>query len=261
MECSSLGAPPWRRRFWPDAKRRNHAFFGVYYEEDIVEQWAARHPGLARLFCWRISPVIRARNLVFVHVPRAAGNSIASALYGPRHHHHFSARAFRAMDPAFWDGAMSFSVLRDPFDRFASAYAFVRGGGAALCPLSTVFREATAGVRGVDDYLSFLEDRDIFELDFVMRPQSWFVTDLQTGAPLVRDLFLLGESALAAFLAAHGASALPHLNAAKKLPLALTARQKARIERFYAGDFLLVDTLAARRRIGFRRKPLAIAAE
>ena len=47
-----------------------------------------------------------------------------------------------------------------------------------------------------------------------MRPQSWFVCDLETGAPLVKRLFLYGQDdvALADYLEAHGVAKLPWLN-------------------------------------------------
>ena len=146
---------------------------------------------------------MRDRNLIFVHVPRVAGTSIMRTLYGGGCIHHHSMRYYRALDPGFAQNAGSFALLRDPLDRFASAFAFVRGGGTALSRLSDVFVRQTAHIETVDDYLSFLEGRGPLDLDFVMRPQSWFVCDLRTGTPLVKDLFLYGEddAALAAYLA------------------------------------------------------------
>jgi hypothetical protein len=237
---------------WPrlaDPKRFNHALFGVYFEEDIYEVFCGRFPRAMRAFQWRVAARMRARNLIFIHVPRVAGTSIAYALYGPRHASHLSARYYRTLDPAFFARAESFALLRDPFDHFASAYTFVRAGGTPSCPLSDVFVTETATVRSVDDYLSFLEDRDVLSQDFVMRPQSWFVCDLETGRPLVKSLFLYGEDRerLNGFLAGHGVRELPWLNASKRLALFLSARQKLRIEALYAQDFALVEVLRAER--------------
>jgi hypothetical protein len=98
----------------------------------------------------------------------------------------------------------------------------------------------------------------VLATDFVLRPQSWFVSDLDTGAPLVRRLFLLDQDKgrLAFFLRQHGVTALPRLNASSRVPLSLSPRQKFRIEKPYLGDFELV---AALRHVwtgrGFRAHP------
>lgn len=249
---------PWRT--WPDPKRIHRALFGVYFEEDIFERACQAAPWMTRMLAWRIDALARRRNLIFVHVPRAAGTSIAHALYGPRNTLHHSIRYFRALDPDFHARADSFAVLRDPFDRFASAFAFVRAGGTDSCRMADVMVRRTRHVRSVDDYLDYLEGSDPWSLDFVMRPQSWFVTDLETGAVLVKRLFQLGVDAFALtdFLRGHGVTRLPRLNAAPRLPLKLTARQRDRVRRFYAMDFALMAQLAAAR----GQAPLAgIAAE
>ncbi len=237
------------RAGFPDSKVIHRALFGVYYEEDIYDRFCGLMPRAMRLFQWRIDDAIRRRNLIFIHVPRVAGTSIARVLYGPRCTSHHSIRYFKTIAPRFFAQADSFAVLRDPFDRFASSYAFVRGGGTDCCRLSDVFVRQTASLRSVDDYLSFIEERDDLSLDFVMRRQSWFVCDLETGAPLVRRLFLHGQddALLASYLKAQGVAELPWLNMSERMPLLLSARQKRRIEKIYAQDFALVEALRSRR--------------
>lgn len=231
------------RRLFPDPKRINRALFGAWYEEDVYDKFCTAVPLAMRAFWWRIPPAMRARNLIFVHVPRVAGMSISRALYGEGCIHHYGMRYYRAVDPEFARTAGSFALLRDPFDRFASAYAFVLAGGTASSRLSDVFLHQTADIASVDDYLAFLEGRGPLDLDFVMRPQSWFVCDPRTGAPLVKNLFLLGESALAAYLAPHGIGRLPWINRAPRPALLLNARQRRRIELLYAADFALIESV------------------
>jgi len=241
----------------------NRALFGAYYEEDIYDRACAAAPLLARSLFWRMPAAMRARRLIFVHVPRAAGTSIVRMLYGPGSIRHYSMRYYRAIDPVFAREAQSFALLRDPVDRFISAYAFVRSRGTPASRLSAVFAAQTAHIASVDDYLAFLEARGPLDLDFVMRPQSWFVCD-SNGAVLVKQLFLYGEdhAALGDFLKAHGIAMLPWLNRAERNEVNLTARQLGRIESLYAQDFALIGSLRAARRGGeTQRAALRIAAE
>jgi hypothetical protein len=251
------------RHFFADPKRINRVLFGAWYEEDIYDRFCTALPAAMRAFWWRIPAAMRARNLIFVHVPRVAGTSIVRTLYGDGCIHHHSMRYYRAIDPGFAQEADSFALLRDPFDRFASAYTFVRAGGTPSSRLSDAFVRQTAGITTVDDYLSFLEARGPLDLDFVMRPQSWFVCDPVSGVPLVKDLFLLGEEAgaLAAYLAPQKIGPLPWLNRAPRTALLLNARQRRRIERLYADDFALIDSLRSARQAQDMIRSAAIAAE
>ena len=247
----------------PDSKTINRALFGAWYEEDIYDRFCGRFPHLMRIFKPRIPQAMRARNLVFVHVPRVAGTSIVRALYGQGCIHHHSMRYYRALDPAFAMAASSFALLRDPFARFASAFAFVRAGGTPTSRLSGAFLRQTAGLMTVDDYLCFVEERKALDLDFVMRPQSWFVCDLQTGMPLVNHLFLLEEDkpVLSAYLAPYGIGGLPWLNRTPPVALLLTPAQRGRIERLYAGDFALIESVRRQKRDRNEAQVAKIAAE
>lgn len=246
-----------------DSKHVHRLLFGVYYQEDIVDRLCGIAPLLVRAFGPCALGAARQRNLIFLHVPRTAGASISQALYGQRCIQHYNARSLRAMAPKFWDETESFAVLRDPFDRFASSYAFVRAGGTETCILSEVFRKQTRNLRCVDDYLSFIEERDVMQLDFVMRPQAWFACNSQSGLPLVKRLFLYGrdQAALLAYLRTHGVASLPWLNRCVRIPLALSRRQKNRIEAIYAADFGLMDQMARQARDIAAWRVAAVAAE
>ena len=239
-----------------DSKRINHALFGAYYEEDIYDRACAALPVLARGLWWRMPAAMRRRKLIFVHVPRVAGMSIVRALYGQGGIRHFSMRYYHAIDPSFAAEAESFALLRDPVDRFVSAYAFVQSGGTSASRLSDVFVAQTADIATVDDYLCFLEERSALDLDFVMRPQSWFVCG-DDGEVLVKRLFLYEEDrpALGAFLKSHGIDLLPWLNRTERTELSLTPRQLRRIERLYASDFALIESVRASRGPAENREP------
>jgi hypothetical protein len=232
-----------------DSKRLNKLIFGVYFEDDIYERFCRRFPGLMRLFWWRMDPVFRAKGLLFIHVPRAAGMSIARVL-GAAGTRHYSARYFATIDPAWFAATPSFAVIRDPVDRFLSGYSYMRAAGAEGVHMAAVFADQTRHIDSVDAYLDYLEGKDIFDLDFVMRPQSWFVTGAD-GKVLVKNLFILGadDAALAAYLKPFGAGAIPHVNRSKRQDLELTDAQRRRVEALYAADFTLIESLRAQRAV------------
>jgi len=66
----------------------------------------------------------RALGCIFVHVPKAAGTSVARALFDSKSRHVGIARYY-AFDPAFAEGAFKFSFVRNPWDRFLSAYHYL----------------------------------------------------------------------------------------------------------------------------------------
>jgi hypothetical protein len=115
----------------------------------------------------------------------------------------------------------------------------------------------------MDDYISFIEERDMPMLDFVMRPQSWFICDLKTGQPLVKHLFLYGRDheALSAYLSAHGVARLPWLNKSIQMPLDFSARQKSRIQKIHQGDFQLMERMKDARALRDILRTAGVAAE
>jgi hypothetical protein len=243
MPAGQKNAP--KKGIFSDPKRLHYALFRIFYLEDLFDTACGRWPRAMRLFARRIDPRLMAHKLLFIHVPRAGGTSLAHALYGGPINH-YSIRYFRTINPRFCENRVSFAVLRDPYERFKSAYFFIRNGGTSLVRLSNVFVEQTAHIETVDDYLSFLESRDPIRMDFVMRPQAWFVCDPQTGAPLVDYLFRQGvdDEDFLEFLRAYGVSDVPWLNRSGRRNMELTALQRKRIRRIYAADFALIERVS-----------------
>jgi hypothetical protein len=215
---------------------------GVYCQEDIFDFVCSRYPHLARLLCWKIDPEMRVKQLIFIHVPCAAEISVMRALFGDHRMAHRSAHFYRAVDPAFFAHAESFAILRDPYERFIFSYSFVRKAGIRGSDLNDVFCSLARDIRSVDEYLDFLEHRNVLSLDFVMRPQTWFVCDRVSGKPLPKRLFVLGRdnAALDAFLQARGSTGMPWLNGSLREPLDLSPVQRWRIKAIYEADFALV---------------------
>lgn len=66
----------------------------------------------------------------FVHIPKVAGTSIEAALYGSFGKvGHRTAMERRRLDPAGFDRSFRFGFVRNPYDRFVSAFVYMRKGG------------------------------------------------------------------------------------------------------------------------------------
>lgn len=66
---------------------------------------------------------------IFVHIPKTAGTSVLSALGVPAvFDTHAPSRAYAKAYPALYAGAFKFAFVRNPWDRFASSFHFMKSG-------------------------------------------------------------------------------------------------------------------------------------
>lgn len=238
------------RAFVP-APLRSVLYFacGVHDWDDLLEKLVRRSPlarGVLRWIRHYPLPHMRSRRALFVHVPKNAGTAIASALYGSWIGHR-TALFCRELDPTFFSQSTRFAVLRDPVDRFTSAYWFLRNGGGSDRKVSAWFARSCQKITSVDDLISHVEAHvaNVYALDNVLRPQTWFLQD-ERGNLLIDQLFVLGtdDERLGAFLQRrYGISKLHRLNQTQKGDLVVTDQQRARILEVYADDAKLVQQI------------------
>jgi sulfotransferase famil protein len=92
---------------------------------------------------------------IFVHIPKTAGTSVGEAIYG-HWMGHVPLRRFAAFEPRKFKSFFKFSFVRNPWDRFLSAFAHLKGHGDPLAE-----REALWSKR-------FLSETETFE-QFVLK--------------------------------------------------------------------------------------------
>jgi len=189
----------------------------------------------------------RRAGAVFIHVPKAAGSSIATALYGRRLGHH-PARELMQEDPASWARLEKFSVLREPVARFLSAYAYALAGGTREGAIRWRAEYDDPALRDVNAFvLDYLARGELLDKDVMFWPQSHFVRDAGGGA--VPDLALFSTDdpePIAACLASLGRAAPARVNrgqAAAGLTLDIGADARRRLEAIYAADIALFRSL------------------
>ena len=114
-------------------------------------------------------------DLLFVHIPKTAGVSVKKAVYGHHYRGHRTVEVYRTLlgDDVF-EETFTFTFVRHPYSRLASAFQFLRQGG--MTPEDQSWADA---------HLSAANDFQDFVLNYLTRelagskihfwPQSKFV--------------------------------------------------------------------------------------
>ena len=70
------------------------------------------------------------QNVIFVHIPKVAGSSIESTLFGTKGKvGHKTALEYYNADKQLYQELFSFAFVRNPYDRLVSAYIYLKNGG------------------------------------------------------------------------------------------------------------------------------------
>ncbi len=195
-----------------------------------------------------MSAINHRSRVVFVHVPKTAGSSMEAVAWIGDAGHRTASTLRRRMKPAQWESYFTFAFVRDPVDRFLSAYYhYVRRQAKPNEPriyaeLHRMIQQlhAEAGADGPERLVMDLGLE--FDLAHLVnhinhfRPQSFFVDE---------DLDFIGRyEQLAADWryvcqrAGHPHVELRHRNAAQRDPeTKLSAGAIGRLERLYTEDF------------------------
>ena len=67
--------------------------------------------------------------IIFIHVPKNAGNGIIRSLYGCEATGHNTALSYKKADSVKFEDYFKFGVCRNPWDRVVSAYHYLKQGG------------------------------------------------------------------------------------------------------------------------------------
>jgi len=190
----------------------------------------------------------RAHGAVFVHVPKTAGMSIERMLQMQRpSDYHAPACAYRAADPDFWARSLTFTVIRDPWDRLVSAYHYGRWSS----PFAHDHLWAAQHLEGFETFEAFVLalQRPAFRARAFQRlifmPQSYFVCDL-AGRREVKELAPF-DSLDAAISSIAGRLGLPprqsRVNSSDHEPSAgyYTPQTRAVVARVYKRDVALYE--------------------
>ena len=192
---------------------------------------------------WRYSLApMKEAGVVFVHVPKTGGLSIARALYGTEGGGHRTAADYRRQlgDDAY-EAMVSLAVVREPTERLASAFAFLQRGG--LNALDRAFRDAYLFQFSTLESFVLGGLAEVVEKQVHFRPQHRYVC--HEGGTLDVDHVLRHETLRADYERLRpvlGGDPLPHLNAtgaSARLARSLSADAREVVARVYSRDFSL----------------------
>lgn len=138
-----------------------------------------------RVLVARRTPLWLRADIIFIHVPKAAGTAINEALYGRFMGHVRASDVDRWGSPAV-KALPRFAITRNPWDRLVSAYRFVkRGAGIGGPNAGRVLHPEQYRIPEFETFESFvtgwLARRDLRRLDLAFQPQSLFVCNADGG--------------------------------------------------------------------------------
>ncbi len=194
-------------------------------------------------FCIRI---YKRRKIIFIHIPRTGGTSIAKSIFGRRCGHFYASEIAEKLGSEVFNNFVSFTITRNPYDRLISAYEFLKQGGGKD---GGVRFEEEFNLPAFNNFNSFVKDWLIYQngenINLLFRPQYLFIYN-HNGISLVKNIFKLEEPiALAGFLETSnfGSYTEERLNYSKRDTLEnyYSPEMRDLVYEFYKIDFHLLN--------------------
>ena len=186
---------------------------------------------------------IRDAGVLFIHIPKNAGMSVSSILYGDQVFHP-TIRYYQRVANDIASGLPSFAIWRNPVERFVSAYCYARAGGAPNAPVARAFRKSYGAFQSLDSALDHVAAaKSLYDVDHIFRPQFWYVAD-QAGRIAVDNICMIDDLDRAvASDALPGLRDISRLNRSKPIKIMPTRDQVDRLHSLYAIDFAIYESL------------------
>ena len=111
-------------------------------------------------------------DIIFIHIPKAAGTSIANEIYGKRNGHLTASQVVKILGKDEFNRKFSFSISRNPYDRLVSSYFYAVQGGSIDGGITNSSMYKT---NEFSDFSSFVKNwlvfQDLNSIDLIFRPQ------------------------------------------------------------------------------------------
>ena len=184
------------------------------------------------------------KNLLFIHVLKAAGISVVKSVYGVDKSNHATIFDYIAEDEIRTKTTKSFAIVRNPYDRLISAYFYLKSGGRAIIDQAW-YELYISKYPTLDDFVQNggLESAISHNAEHFI-PQHRFIAE--SGIFYVDHIFKLERTEdLLVFLRENGVTKLEKINTNKaptnKQEFYVSEKSKEIINRLYKTDFDLLD--------------------
>jgi len=152
------------------------SFTGNFYRQHIpklIQQKLDLYRGQSQVF-W---PHFIDTKTLFIHIPKAGGSSIGSALYG-RNVGHRTAIEYSRISTTSFNKLFSFAFTRNPWDRCVSAYHFAKQDGTSVVSIPNKEKYLKSEFSSFESFVcNWLLKADLANEDLIFQPQWWFVCD------------------------------------------------------------------------------------
>ena len=126
---------------------------------------------------YRRYPHWKRAGCIYIHIPKAAGTSINSAIYG-RTLGHYRAGEISSRFPKLYQKCFTFSFVRNPWSRVLSAYQFAKIGKTQTMGMSNPEKYQVPEFDTFERFLfDWLSTKNLEKEDFVFQPQYRYVLD------------------------------------------------------------------------------------
>ncbi|GMG87881.1 sulfotransferase family 2 domain-containing protein [Biformimicrobium ophioploci] len=114
---------------------------------------------------------------IFIHVPKNAGKSVTRALYGVKTVGHTTASWYQQADPEKFQRYFKCAFVRNPWDRVASTFTYLRQGGAESSPQDREWSAFMQRFGSFDEFVTGWLTPDNARLRTVLTPQYLFLVN------------------------------------------------------------------------------------
>lgn len=147
-------------------------YFNIYTSEEYKVAYNAVKRGIH----YRNKPLFNELNkdVIFIHIPKAAGVSVVKALYGTESSCHAFASDYLEQNPHRFQHAQVISLVRNPYSRLTSAYNYLMQGGR--CEIDEVWRKLyLSPYKDINDFVQNGLKKAIYERAEHFIPQVQFI--------------------------------------------------------------------------------------
>lgn len=128
------------------------------------------------IFVQKYLKVYKNSDIIFIHIPKAAGTSITKEIYGKRNGHLSAKQIIDEMGKNEFINKFSFSVTRNPYDRLVSAYFYATQGGSKEGGITNPEKYKSYEFRNFKSFVKeWLCKQDLNKIDVIFMPQNIFI--------------------------------------------------------------------------------------